>query len=262
MNAIPSGYRAASALAKATVVLGLFSGCATSNIADPRDPLEGLNRATFQFNDTLDRYALAPVAHGYVNVVPEPIRSCIGGVFGNFSDAWTAVNNALEGNLHDAGSDVNRVAVNSTIGILGCFDPASGMGLDKHRKDFGITLGTWGVSPGYYVVLPLFGPSDLRDTVGLVVDFETDPVGYLYPVWQRNTISGVRIVDQRSQLLDASNLLEGAALDKYLFVRDGYFTRRRSQIYNGNPPDEAGDISVNPLQNPEKPTPGPPPSRN
>jgi phospholipid-binding lipoprotein MlaA len=246
---------AAKALMSAAVLVGVLSGCATTNTADPRDPLEGLNRATFQFNDTLDKYALEPIAHGYTIVVPQPVRSCIGGVFGNFSDAWTAVNNMLEGNAHDAGSDVNRVAVNSTVGLLGCFDIASGMGLEKHHKDFGITLGTWGIGPGYYVVIPLLGPSDVRDTAGLVVDFETDPVGYLYPIWQRNTITGVRIIDTRSQLLGAGNLLEGAALDKYVFVRDGYYTRRRSQVYNGNPPDEEDDTSPNPLQTPQKPAP-------
>jgi phospholipid-binding lipoprotein MlaA len=237
------------------VLATALAGCATGGSPDPRDPLEGVNRATFQFNDTLDKYALEPVAHGYVIAVPEPVRSCVGGFFGNLSDAWTAVNNALEGHVHDAGSDVNRVAVNSTVGILGCFDIASGLGIEKHKKDFGITLGTWGIGPGYYVVLPLFGPSDVRDTAGLVADFETDPVGYLYPIWQRNTLTGVRIVDQRSQLLGAGNLLEGAALDKYVFVRDGYFTRRRSQIYNGNPPDEPEDNGANPLQDPQKPAP-------
>ena len=247
---------AAKALSSVAVLVGLLSGCATtSNTADPRDPLEGLNRATFQFNDTIDKYALEPVARGYANVIPQPVRSCIGGVFGNFSDAWTAVNNLLEGNAHDAGSDINRVAVNSTVGILGCFDVASGMGLDKHHKDFGITLGTWGIGPGYYVVIPLLGPSDVRDTAGLFVDFKTDPVGYLYPVWQRNTLTGVRIIDARSQLLGAGSLLEGAALDKYVFVRDGYFTRRRSMIYNGNPPDEEEDTAPNPLQTPQKPAP-------
>jgi len=242
-------------LALALLSGALLSGCATTGQGDPRDPLESVNRATFQFNDQLDRVVLEPVARGYTNVVPEPARDCIGNIFGNMSDAWTAVNNLLEGNPHDGGSDICRVAVNTTVGLGGCFDVASGMGLDKHKKDFGLTLGVWGVAPGPYIVLPLFGPSDLRDSAGLVVDFETDPVGYLYPVWQRNTIEVVRAIDARSQLLGASDLLSGAALDKYIFVRDGYFTRRRSQIYNGNPPDEPDDTEVNPLQTPQQPAP-------
>lgn len=255
MNVTISSSNCRLALAATLLVSGLLSGCATTGTSDPRDPLESVNRATFQFNDGLDRVVLAPVARGYTYVVPEPVRDCVGNVFGNMSDAWTAVNNLLEGNAHDGGSDICRVAVNTTVGLGGCFDVASGMGLDKHKKDFGLTLGVWGVAPGPYIVLPLFGPSDLRDSAGLVVDIEADPLGYLYPTWERNIIEGVRIIDARSQLIGAGNLLDSAALDKYVFVRDGYFTRRRSQIYNGNPPDEPDDTATNPMQTPQQPAP-------
>jgi phospholipid-binding lipoprotein MlaA len=255
MNSTSSSSLSRLLIVASLFATGLLAGCATPGPADPRDPLESVNRATFEFNDDLDRAVLAPVARGYTYVIPEPVRDCVGNVFGNMSDAWTAVNNLLEGNPHDGGSDICRVAVNTTVGLGGCFDVASGMGLDKHKKDFGLTLGVWGFAPGPYIVLPLFGPSDLRDSAGLVVDFETDPVGYLYPTWQRNIIEGVRVIDARSQLLNAGNLLDSAALDKYVFVRDGYFTRRRSQIYNGNPPDEPDDTQPNPLQTPQQPAP-------
>lgn len=218
-----------------------LAGCASTNTHDPRDPLESVNRATYAFNDTLDRAVLKPVAQGYNAIVPLPARNCVGNIFGNVSDAYTGVNNLLEGRFHDAGSDVCRVAVNTTVGVLGCFDVATGMGFQKHKKDFGITLGTWGVPPGPYLVIPFFGPSDARDAVGLVGDELADPLGYIYPVRPRNIILGVRIVDTRAQLLGASNLLQGAALDEYVFVRDGWYARRRSQVYNGNPPDDEDD---------------------
>jgi phospholipid-binding lipoprotein MlaA len=228
-------------------LLGIaLGGCATTHgAADPRDPLESVNRATYQLNDTLDKYALKPVAQGYNAVLPQGVRNCVSNVFGNIADLSTAANNLLEGNGADAVSDACRVAINSTVGVLGCFDVAAGMGFEKHRKDFGITLGVWGVPPGPYIVLPFFGPSDARDTVGLVGDLYSDPVGYVYPVWQRNTAEGVRIIELRASFIDAGNLLQGAALDEYVFVRDGYLTRRRFQIYNGNPPDEDTDDDSN-----------------
>lgn len=243
-------------LALVLAVLAFLGGCAAT-APDPRDPLEGLNRATYKLNDALDKAVLKPVAKGYNYILPQPVRNCVGNVFGNIGDLYTGVNNLLEGNPRDAGSDVCRVAVNTTVGILGCFDPASGWGFTKHKKDFGITLGVWGVQPGAYIVLPLFGPSDIRDSAGLVADLFADPVGYLYPVWQRNTLEVVRTIDTRASLLGASNLLQGAALDEYVFVRDGWFTRRRSQIYNGNPPDlpdpEDAAPGVNTQQTPQQP---------
>lgn len=215
----------------------VLAGCAAT-APDPRDPFEGVNRATYKFNDTLDKIVLKPVAQGYTAVVPLPVRNCVGNVFGNIGDLYNGANSLLEGYVRDAGSDVCRVAVNTTVGVLGCFDVASGFGLTKHNRDFGITLGVWGLQPGAYVVLPLFGPSDVRDALGTVVDHYADPLGYVYPVWERNTAEVVRLVDTRASLLGAGNLLQGAALDEYVFVRDGWFTRRRSQVYNGNPPDE------------------------
>jgi phospholipid-binding lipoprotein MlaA len=230
-----------------------FSGCAAT-APDPRDPLEGINRATYKLNDALDKAVLKPVAQGYNAVLPQPVRNCVGNVFGNIGDLYTGVNNLLEGNAQDAATDVCRVAVNSTMGVLGCFDVASSGGLPKHKKDFGITLGVWGIGPGPYLVLPFFGPSDVRDGVGLVADLYADPIGYIYPVWQRNTIEVVRIIDTRASLLGAGNLLQGAALDEYVFVRDGWFTRRRSQIYNGNPPDEPDSDADEPGVNPQQGT--------
>jgi phospholipid-binding lipoprotein MlaA len=216
-----------------------LGGCAsTSGPGDPRDPFEKVNRVTYSVNSNLDKYLLKPVAQGYNFILPQPVRTCVNNVFGNIGDLSTMANNFLEGNFSDAGSDACRIAINSTVGLLGCIDVASSHGFTKHRKDFGITLGVWGVSPGPYVVLPFFGPSDVRDSVGLVGDLYSDPVGYVYPVWQRNTAEGIRIIDTRASLISAGNLLSGAALDEYVFVRDGYLTRRRYLIYNGNPPDD------------------------
>jgi len=242
--------------------IALLAGCATNTTHDTRDPLEGINRTTYELNKKIDQTVLKPVAKAYNAVLPQPVRNCVGNVFGNISDLYTGANNLLEGRVHDAGSDVCRVAVNTTAGVLGCFDVASGMGFEKHQKDFGITLGVWGVQPGIYIVLPFFGPSDVRDSAGFVVDLYADPVGYVYPVWQRNTAEGVRIIDTRASLLGASNLLQGAALDEYVFVRDGWFSRRLSQIYNGNPPDTGdseSDSGDAPALSPEKPSNNPVP---
>src|SRR5687767_2673213 len=151
----------------------VLSGCATAR--NPKDPLEPLNRSVYQFNQTIDRLALKPVAKGYRAAVPVPVRGGLTNVFGNFRDVTTAVNNLLQLKVSTAASDVARVAVNSTVGILGVFDVASRIGLSKHDEDFGQTLGRWGVPDGPYLVLPLFGPSNARDSVGLIGDYFTDP---------------------------------------------------------------------------------------
>ncbi len=235
--------RSLTALALAGAVL-VCAGCASTPASDPRDPFENLNRATYKLNKTLDDAILKPVAQGYNTVLPQPVRTCVSNIFANIGDLPIAANNLLEGNIADAASDACRVLINTTIGLAGCIDVATKTGLSKHHKDFGITLGTWGVGPGPYLVLPFFGPSDLRDSAGLLVDLEIDPLGYLYPVWQRNTIEGVRIIDTRASLIGAGNLLQSAALDEYVFLRDGYLSRRRYQIYNGNPPDEENEDKV------------------
>lgn len=223
-----------------TMVVAL-AGCATGDARDPRDPIEPFNRVVYEFNDTLDRVLIKPVAKGYRAVMPAPVDRGITNFFGNLSDVGSAVNNLLQFKLTRAASDVGRVLVNSTVGVLGFFDVASNMNLEKHNEDFGQTLGAWGVGPGPYIVLPVLGPSDGRDTIGLVVDWYTDPVTYVDPTRLRNGLIVLRGIDKRADLLGASRVVEEAALDKYEFVRDSYLQKRRNAVHDGNPPDEGLD---------------------
>ncbi|MFC5472944.1 VacJ family lipoprotein [Paraherbaspirillum soli] len=222
----------------AVAMIAALSGCATTH--NPQDPLEGYNRAMFSFNDTVDKVALKPVATAYRNWLPSFVQTGVHNFFGNLGDIWSSVNGFLQGNVADGTSDVMRVAVNTTFGLGGLLDVSSEAGLQKHNKDFGQTLGKWGVGSGPYLVLPLFGPSNIRDTAALPVDFRGDLWSYKYPVRWRNTGSVVRLIDKRANLLDASEMLEDAALDKYEFVRDAYTQRRQSQI-RGNDEDAPAD---------------------
>jgi phospholipid-binding lipoprotein MlaA len=227
----------------------ILSGCATvpaDSGNDPRDPIESFNRQVFEFNDVVDRALLKPIAEGY-EYLPEPVRDCLGNAFSNFREPSNAVNNLLQGKPVEAASDTCRFVVNSTIGLLGCFDVARQIGLEKHNEDFGQTLGRWGADAGPYIVLPIFGASTVRDAIGaLVVEAYLDPNFWIQDVAARNWIFGVRLVDQRAQLLQADDLISGAALDKYRFIRDGYLQRRRSLIYDGNPPPAADEVDGKP----------------
>lgn len=209
-----------------------LSGCASTN---PSDPLETYNRAAFGFNDALDRVALKPAAEAY-QTLPDFMRQGVYNFFSNLEDVGNGLNNVLQGKFRAGASDFGRFALNTTFGVGGLFDLATGAGLDKHYEDFGQTLAYWGVESGPYVVLPFFGPSTLRDAAVKPVDFKTDPWLYVKPVRTRNIGTVVRVIDGRAALLDASNLLEDAALDRYQFVRDAYLQRRRSQVYDGDPP--------------------------
>lgn len=220
------------------LLLTLLGGCATNN---PRDPLEPMNRAIYSFNDGLDNVLLKPVAQGYRAVLPQFVRTGVSNFFANINDVIIALNNLLQGKVLNAVSDVGRVAVNSTIGILGLFDPATEFGLEKHNEDFGQTLGYWGVGDGAYLVLPLFGPSNIRDAVGRFVDFKTDPLTYVHSMRARNILWGTRLINTRADLLDTSKILETAALDPYEFVRDAYLQRRRNLVFDGAPPMEKDD---------------------
>lgn len=235
-------HAAAPLLVGAAVVL---SGCATvpaDSGNDPRDPIESFNRQVFEFNDVVDRAVLKPVAQAYKYVLPEPVRDCIGGAFSNLREPSNAVNNLLQGKPVDAVSDMCRFVVNTTIGLLGCFDPARQMGLEKHSEDFGQTLGRWGAGTGPYLVIPIFGPSNVRDAIGIFgVEPFLDLNFYIENIRVRNWIFGTRIVNQRAELLQTDDLISGAALDKYRFIRDGYLQRRRSQVYDGNPPRAADE---------------------
>lgn len=213
----------------------LLSGCATTN---PRDPLEPMNRAIYQFNEGVDTVLFRPLAEGYRAVLPEFVRNSISSFFSNINDVLVALNNLLQGKVTDAATDVGRVLMNSTLGLGGLFDIASNLGVEKHNEDFGQTLGRWGVGDGPYLVLPLLGPSNLRDTLGRVVDGKADPIGYMHDVRWRNSLWATRFVNTRAELLDTSKIIETAALDPYEFVRDAYIQRRRNLIYDGAPPRE------------------------
>ncbi|KQW89869.1 ABC transporter [Massilia sp. Root418] len=217
-------------LALTVAAAAVLTGCAGPN---PRDPYEGFNRSMFKFNDAVDQAALKPAATAYKNVLPTFVQTGVNNFFGNLSDVWSAANGFLQGKGEQGMSDVMRVALNSTFGLLGVLDIASEAGLKKHNEDFGQTLGYWGVESGPYLMLPLLGPSTVRDTVALPLDIKADPWGYKDPVNVRNIGSVTRVIDKRAGLLDATSLMEEAALDRYEFVRDSFLQARQSKVYDG-----------------------------
>lgn len=220
----------------ALLAVCVLGGCATAT--DPRDPIEPFNRAMFSFNEGLDRTVIKPVAEGYRVVVPGIVRSGTTNFFSNIEDLWIAVNQFLQGKFTEGVQDLARFVFNSTIGMFGLIDVASDFDLPKHNEDFGQTLGRWGVGNGAYLVVPVFGPRTVRDAFGRLIDVEADPVRHIGHVPTRNTVLVVRAVNDRANLLDTVRIMEEAALDKYIFVRDSYLQRRRSLIYDGNPPRE------------------------
>lgn len=238
MNLAPPILARARRWCLAAVLAAVLGGCASGPQANPADPLEPFNRSMFAFNDALDRHVLKPVATTYHDAVPHPLRRGVGNFFANLQDVWSLVNNVLQLKVEAAADSFGRVLINTTIGLGGIFDVASEAGIARHTEDFGQTLGRWGVGAGPYVVLPFFGPSTVRDTAALPVDWRGDLVVQQDDVALRNTLWALRTVDGRAQLLKAGQVLEDVALDKYTFTRDAYLQRRRSAIYDGNPPDE------------------------
>lgn len=227
-----------------TLCLSLLSGCATTTAewADPADPLEGMNRSIYQFNETLDRYLLKPVAEGYADYTPAPLQRGVGNFFANLTDLRSAANNLLQMKIGRGLSDISRVLINTTVGVGGVLDVATSADIPRYDEDFGQTLGYWGIEPGPYLVLPFLGPSSLRDTFGLVGDWYADPVTYIDPDGIRIPLKVLNLVDQRAQLLGASNMLETAAIDPYSFTRNAYLQRRLSKVYDGNPPVDFEDF--------------------
>jgi phospholipid-binding lipoprotein MlaA len=208
-----------------------------------------MNRSVASFNDKIDDNVLKPVASGYRNVVPDLIQTGVRNVFNNFADMWSTVNNLLQLKPINTVESLGRVIVNTVFGIYGIFDVASYIKLERHPEDFGQTLGYWGVPNGPYLVLPLFGPSTLRDGASLPVDFAVSPTKLIGDIPTRNEVFALRLVSKRSELLKSGNMLEQASIDKYSFTRDAYLQYRRSQIYDGNPPDE-DDSNDDPSANP------------
>jgi phospholipid-binding lipoprotein MlaA len=221
----------------------MLTGCATlpSDKPDPRDPWERFNRASFKFNDSLDRAILRPVAKGYVKVTPRVVRTGISNALSNLETVTTIVNDALQGKMKQAGRDSARFLMNSTLGLGGLFDPASAAGLENNDEDFGQTLGKWGVKSGPYLMLPVLGPSTLRDTFARVPDQLTDPVNYLEDDSTRYIIRAFDILDLRADLLSLDEQL-ARSYDRYAFVRNAYLQRREFKVMDGNVEDQSLEL--------------------
>jgi phospholipid-binding lipoprotein MlaA len=221
----------ASRAGAAIAIAFALGGCAmTTEARNPRDPWEPFNRHADTFNEALDKVILKPAATWYRDKVPPLARTGVSNFFGNMSDAWSAVNSLLQFRLQDFEESLARVQLNTIFGVFGIFDVASDFNIERHREDFGQTLGRWGVPAGPYLVLPFFGPSTLRDGTALIADFRWDPVHHIGDDTTRYLTYYTRAVDRRSNLLTVSSVLESAALDRYSFTRDAYLQRRRAQI--------------------------------
>ena len=215
-----------------------FSGCAVrSPHEEANDALEPVNRAIYKFNDTVDRVILKPVAEGYQEYVPAPARNGVRNFFFNLYEPLTIVNQVLQGKPAEASGDLMRLGFNTTFGLLGVFDVATGWGLEPHKEDFGQTFGVWGFGEGWFLMLPLLGPSTVRDGVGLVPEYMMDPVVHYTEGVTRYSVRGLFFVSKRADLLSASKVLETAALDEYLQVREAYRQKRWNDIHDGNPPE-------------------------
>jgi phospholipid-binding lipoprotein MlaA len=235
----------AKRLGTALLVAGLLSGCAAPG-GNPADPLEPFNRAMYNFNDALDGAVVKPVAKGYRSVLPSFARTGVSNFFSNLEDVWISANDLLQGKFQQGSEDFLRFLINSVFGLAGLVDVAADAGFDKHNEDFGQTLGAWGLGSGPYLVLPFLGPSTVRDGLGFLVDTRADLVWRINDVPVRNSAVVLRYVSRRADLLDATDLIDQAAIDKYTFIRDAWLQRRRNLVYDGNPPRERDDSEDDP----------------
>ena len=244
-------------LAMASLLVGaaLLTGCATVARPDPNDPLESYNRSMTNFNDQVDAMVLKPVATAYREVTPAPVRTGVSNFFANIGDVWSFVNNVLQLRAEAAGSSFMRVNVNTIFGLGGLLDVASELGIERYKQDFGLTLGRWGVGTGPYLVLPILGPSTLRDTLALPVDIKGNVVSHVDPVSARNSLYALRAVDVRANLLRAGSVLDSAALDKYSFTRDVFLQVRGSQVDAAQRGNGQVDVDSNDGVLPEEPGP-------
>ena len=223
------GGRCRGALSAAALAL-LLAGCASGPNVHPQDPLEPFNRNVSAFNEAVDSAVLKPVATVYRDVTPDMVRTGVSNFFSNLSDVWSFTNATLQLRPREAGENFLRVGVNTAFGLGGVLDVASEMGIERTRLDFGQTLGRWGVPAGPYLVLPIFGPSSVRDAAGFGIELSGDLVQDIPSTATRNSLTVLRAVETRANLLRATSMLDGAALDKYSFTRDVYLRRRQSQI--------------------------------
>ena len=217
-------------------------GCTTIDAArggpgQRLDPWENWNRKVFNFNEDLDRVVLKPVATAYTDIVPQVVRRSVANFYNNFSDAWSAINNILQGKFEAGFEDVTRVSTNTLFGLFGLLDVASEMGLDHHYEDFGQTMGRYGIGAGAYMVLPLLGPSTVRDAAAIPLDRLATPPAFFDGTGTQVGLTLLQIVNTRSGLLGATRVIDDIALDKYTFIRDAYLQRRRSLVFDGNAPE-------------------------
>ncbi|MEP7301515.1 MAG: VacJ family lipoprotein [Caldimonas sp.] len=237
----PSLRRSTALLAGAALV-GALAGCTTIEAArggpgQRLDPWEKWNRKVFNFNEGVDQAVLKPVATAYTNVVPQPLRRGVGNFFSNFADAWSAINNMLQGKFEAGFEDATRVGANTLFGLFGVLDVASEMGLDHHYEDFGQTLGRYGVGAGAYMVLPILGPSTVRDAATIPLNRLASPPAFFEGTRTQIGLTLLQIVNTRAGLLGATRVIDDIALDKYTFVRDAYLQRRRSLVFDGDVPE-------------------------
>lgn len=224
-------------LAASLIAASLLTGCASQS---NKDPLEGLNRGIYKFNDVADKAVIKPVAGAYKAAMPSPVRTGVNNFFSNLGEVVTVINDLLQFKLDKAMTDAGRFAINSTFGIAGLVDWASKDGIERRNEDFGQTLAQWGWKDSAYLVLPILGPSSLRDTGGLIVDSVAfDPLGYINDTRTRNLTVATKLIDKRAQYLPGSDLLDEAALDPYLFMRDAYYQRRQNLILDGEAAPES-----------------------
>ncbi|GAA3901767.1 VacJ family lipoprotein [Halomonas cibimaris] len=241
------GTKRVAALLPATVVALTLGGCASGALqGEPHqeDPWEGFNRKVFAFNDVLDRYALRPVAKGYRTVTPEPVEDSVGNFFANLGELRTVLNSLLQGDVENASRSTSRLMINTTAGVGGLFDVATRMDIRRQEEDFGQTLAVWGWEDSRYLVLPLFGPSTLRDATGLPANIAAYPVTYVEDDAARLSLGALNLIDQRANLLDQEELIQG---DRYRFVRDAYLQNRTFEINDGKlgeDPFAADDFDV------------------
>ena len=233
--------RLASLLAAVGIAIAL-AGCTTIQAAhggpgQRLDPWEKWNRKVFNFNEDVDRAVLEPVATTYTNVVPQQVRRSVGNFFSNFADAWSAINNMVQGKFEAGFEDATRVGANTLFGLFGILDVASEMGLEHHYEDFGQTLGRYGVGAGAYVVLPILGPSSVRDAAAIPVNRLASPPAFFAGTRTQIGLTVLQIVNTRAGLLGATRVIDDIALDKYTFIRDAYLQRRRSLVFDGDVPE-------------------------
>jgi phospholipid-binding lipoprotein MlaA len=223
----------------------LCSACATVKTPNPDDPFESYNRAMFAFNDTVDIYAVKPIAKGYQAITPDIVDRGVTNFFSNIGDVVVLVNDIFQLKIRQAASDTTRIVFNTFIGLGGLIDVSTEFGLPKHDEDFGQTLGYWGVGSGPFLVLPVFGPSDIRDAAGFTVDtVEFDPLQKIPKQSDRYTAIGLKYTDIRADLLSATNIIDETAIDRYAYIRDAYVARRKNLVYDGHPPQGPSDEEI------------------